>query len=70
MGSSEPPSPCLTQRKSSRTPGAIGELQLTDGIAATMDRIPTYAWFQGARHDCGNPAGLLKASLALCDMDG
>ncbi len=50
----------------STKPGAVGEIQLTDGIAATMDRIPTYAFrFQGDRHDCGNPKGLLKASLAL-----
>ena len=54
----------------STEPGAIGEIQLTDGIAATMDRIPTYAYrFQGDRHDCGNPIGLLKASLALSGVD-
>lgn len=51
-----------------RTP--VGEIQLTDGIAATMDRVPTYAYrFQGDHHDCGNPMGLLKASLALSGVE-
>ena len=47
-------------------PGAIGEIQLTDGIALTMERQPTYAYrFAGIRYDCGTPVGLLRASLEL-----
>ena len=51
-------------------PGAIGEIQLTDGIGLTMDRVPTYAYrFQGTRYDCGTPLGLLRASLGLALRD-
>ncbi|MDO8750162.1 MAG: UTP--glucose-1-phosphate uridylyltransferase [Dehalococcoidia bacterium] len=47
-------------------PGAIGEIQLTDGIALSMEHQPTYAYrFSGARYDCGTPLGLLHASLHM-----
>ncbi len=47
-------------------PGAIGEIQLTDAIALTMERQPTYAYrFAATRYDCGTPLGLLRASLAV-----
>ncbi len=47
-------------------PGAIGEIQLTDGIALSMERQPTYAYkFSGTRYDCGTPLGLLHTSLML-----
>ncbi len=47
-------------------PGAIGEIQLTDGIAATMERHALYAYRYAAdRYDCGTPVGLLHASLAM-----
>ena len=47
-------------------PGAIGEIQLTDGIAIAMQHQPTYAYrFSGARYDCGTPMGLLHASLHI-----
>ncbi|MFC1935927.1 sugar phosphate nucleotidyltransferase, partial [Chloroflexota bacterium] len=48
-------------------PGAIGEIQLTDGIAHAMkEGQPTYAYrFSGTRYDCGTPLGLLRASLEL-----
>ena len=48
------------------TPGAIGEIQLTDGIVSLLESRPAFALrFQGARYDVGNPLGLLKASIAL-----
>ena len=48
------------------TPGAIGELQLTDAVAMLAERGEMYAYaFQGTRYDCGTPAGLLKASVEL-----
>lgn len=47
-------------------PGAIGEIQLTDGIARSMDRCPLYAYrYAAVRYDCGTPLGLLHASLSL-----
>ena len=48
------------------TPGAIGEIQLTDGIALLLEGQPAYALrFEGVRYDVGNPLGLLKASVSL-----
>ncbi|MBI4202432.1 MAG: UTP--glucose-1-phosphate uridylyltransferase [Chloroflexi bacterium] len=47
-------------------PGAIGEIQLTDGIARSMEQCPLYAYrYAARRYDCGTPLGLLAASLAL-----
>jgi len=45
-------------------PGAIGEIQLTDGIAALLKRQPVYAVeLEGQLLDAGTPLGLLKASV-------
>ena len=53
---------CLTRVR----PGAVGEIQLTDGIGMLLESQPTYALrFEGARYDVGNPLGLLKASVSL-----
>ncbi|MDP6102176.1 MAG: UTP--glucose-1-phosphate uridylyltransferase GalU [Dehalococcoidia bacterium] len=47
-------------------PGAIGELQLTDGLGILLQSQQMYALhFQGDRYDVGNPLGLLKASVEL-----
>ena len=47
-------------------PGAINEIQLTDGIAQLLQSQPVYAYhFEGTRYDCGDPLGLLHASLAM-----
>ncbi len=52
------------------TPGAKGELQLTDGIALLLDEHPVYACvLQGRRHDGGSPLGLLKASIDIALQD-
>lgn len=52
-------------------PGSGGELQLTDGIAVLIDDgHPVHVVVhRGGRHDLGNPAGLLRASVdfALAD---
>jgi len=49
-------------------PGAGGEIQLTDAIAAAIGRGGVSAFrIDGARYDCGNPDGLLAASLAFRD---
>jgi UTP--glucose-1-phosphate uridylyltransferase len=47
-------------------PGALGEVQLTDGLDLLLKSQPMYALrFQGDRYDVGNPLGLLKASVEL-----
>ena len=47
------------------TPGAGGELQLTDAVALLIaDGHPVHAVVhRGGRHDLGNPSGLLRASV-------
>ena len=51
-------------------PGAGGEIQLTDAIAAELDDKPLLGFrFQGQRHDCGNPKGLLAATIAWASSD-
>ena len=46
------------------TPGAGGEIQLTDGIAALLshERVLAYE-FMGKRYDCGNKFGYLQATV-------
>ena len=46
------------------TPGAGGEIQLTDAIAALLVEKPVYAYrFQGTRFDCGTHLGLIEATI-------
>ena len=46
------------------TPGAGGEIQLTDGIAAMLNAQRALAYeFQGTRYDCGSKLGYLKANV-------
>lgn len=46
--------------------GAGGEIQLTDALARTLDRIDFYGLrFDGVRFDCGDKAGYLEANLAF-----
>lgn len=48
------------------TPGAIGEIQLTDAIASLRLEESVLAYqFAGTRHDCGSKLGYLKATIAL-----
>ncbi|HQZ30866.1 MAG TPA: UTP--glucose-1-phosphate uridylyltransferase GalU [Arenimonas sp.] len=45
-------------------PGAGGEIQLTDGIAALIERERVLAYrFQGRRFDCGSRIGLVEATI-------
>jgi UTP--glucose-1-phosphate uridylyltransferase len=48
------------------TPGAGGEIQLTDAIASLLgeERILAYR-FRGTRYDCGSKLGYLQATVAL-----
>ena len=44
--------------------GAGGEIQLTDGIAALLDRQQVLAYeFKGRRYDCGSKLGYLEATI-------
>jgi UTP--glucose-1-phosphate uridylyltransferase len=46
------------------TPGAGGEIQLTDAIAALLACSPVHAYrFQGTRFDCGTHLGLIEATI-------
>jgi UTP--glucose-1-phosphate uridylyltransferase len=46
-------------------PGASGELQLTDAIAALLADEQVLAYrFQGTRYDCGSKLGYLQATVA------
>jgi UTP--glucose-1-phosphate uridylyltransferase len=47
-------------------PGAGGELQLTDAIAALLKEEAVLAYlFDGVRYDCGSKLGYLKATVEL-----
>lgn len=47
-------------------PGAGGEIQLTDGIAALLAEQPVHAYrFDGIRYDCGTKLGYVHATLRL-----
>ncbi len=46
------------------TPGAGGELQLTDGIKGLLKTEKVYGFnFEGTRHDAGDKLGMLKATV-------
>lgn len=46
------------------SPGAKGEIQLTDGMLLLLESKDLYAYeFQGIRYDGGQPLGLLRASI-------
>ena len=48
------------------TPGAKGEIQITDGMALLMEHQSMYAYlFRGDRYDAGTPMGLLRASVEI-----
>jgi UTP--glucose-1-phosphate uridylyltransferase len=52
------------------TPGAGGEIQLTDAIAALLEEAPVLAHrFAGKRFDCGNKAGMVRATLHFAAAD-
>lgn len=54
----------------STTPGAGGEIQLTDAIETLLKRQSMLAYrFEGRRFDCGNKLGLVRATLHLASKD-
>jgi UTP--glucose-1-phosphate uridylyltransferase len=45
-------------------PGAVGEIQLTDGLKKLLHNRPIYAYrFEGNRYDAGDKLGFLKATV-------
>jgi UTP--glucose-1-phosphate uridylyltransferase len=51
-------------------PGAGGEIQLTDAIAALLAQHKVYAYrFDGTRFDCGSKLGLVKATIHFALQD-
>ena len=59
--------PAIMRRLDTTRPGAGGEIQLTDAVAAEIaasGRVFGYR-FQGERFDCGSKIGFLKATVAL-----
>ena len=50
--------------------GAGGEIQLTDAMARTLDRVDFHGLrFEGERFDCGDKAGYLEANVAFALAD-
>jgi len=46
--------------------GAGGEIQLTDALAKTIERIPFHGFrFEGTRFDCGDKLGFMEANVAF-----
>jgi len=56
--------PTVFETLSQITPGAGGELQLTDGLRALLKREKMYAYvYEGRRYDAGDKLGFLKATV-------
>lgn len=56
--------PTVFETLSDTTPGAGGELQLTDGMKLLLKREKMYAFvYEGKRHDTGDKLGFLKATV-------
>jgi len=56
--------PTVFDTLSAIQPGAGGELQLTDGLRALLQREKMYAYvYEGRRHDTGDKLGFLKATV-------
>lgn len=52
-------------------PGVGGEIQLTDGIAASLENVPTYAHrFEGTRFDCGSKQSFIDATVHFARKRG
>lgn len=53
-----------------QTPGAGGEIQLTDSIATGAKRLGLAGFgFSGTRFDCGSKSGMLRATLHIAAED-
>src|ERR1700751_1533437 len=58
--------PAIFEMIASTKPGALGELQLTDGIKGLLKKEKVYGYtFEGTRYDAGDKLGFLKATVEL-----
>jgi len=58
--------PEVLQELDRQEKGAGGEIQLTDAMARTIDRLPFHGLrFEGTRFDCGSKAGFMEAGIAF-----
>ena len=58
--------PGIFEALTSIKPGALGELQLTDGLKQLLSKEKIYGFtFEGTRHDAGDKLGFLKATVEL-----
>ena len=58
--------PIVFGERDKKTKGAGGEIQLTDGLNRTIDRVPFHGLrFEGRRYDCGTHVGFVEANLAF-----
>jgi UTP--glucose-1-phosphate uridylyltransferase len=58
--------PQVFEELRTQTPGAGGEIQLTDAIASAMKKEAVYAYqYEGKRYDCGSKEGFLQATVEL-----
>ena len=58
--------PQVFEELHTQTPGAGGEIQLTDGISALLHEEAVYAYrYSGRRFDCGSKLGYLEATVKL-----
>lgn len=56
--------PRIFEKLEQTQPGAGGEIQLTDAIAALLKDEPVIAYpFEGKRYDCGSKLGYLQATV-------
>ncbi|NDF03609.1 MAG: UTP--glucose-1-phosphate uridylyltransferase [Betaproteobacteria bacterium] len=59
-------SPHIFDILANQSPGAGGEIQLTDAIARLLQDEPVLAYrFEGTRYDCGSKQGYLQATVTL-----
>jgi UTP--glucose-1-phosphate uridylyltransferase len=58
--------PAIFHELAATTPGAAGEIQLTDGLRRLLEKEPIYGYvFEGKRYDAGDKLGFLQATVEL-----
>jgi UTP--glucose-1-phosphate uridylyltransferase len=58
--------PEIFEELESTPPGAVGEIQITDGIGRLLRTQPVYAYeVEGEHYDAGTPLGWIQATIAL-----
>jgi len=58
--------PAIFRELAATTPGAGGEIQLTDGLRRLLRKEPVYGYvFEGKRYDAGDKLGFLQATVEI-----